>query len=226
MTESSALVQLDEPIKFRTIAAVEDQLLEMLPESEFTPAQLARIAAVAREKHPDRRTQLVAILDAAAREAAAHPPADDSPALKALDRFRGEYDPQIEVEPGAQHPWLEENRPHWSDPSRDLLGERGSKAISKFDVQWTSTPLKIPLSRSYGQKTDEGGFKAAYVSASLVQMAGGNREPGIRLARLGFYRDGEPVPHHDRARFVLSLDEAAATARALLLLVDAAREEV
>lgn len=226
MTESTAIVLLDEPIKFRSVAAVEDQLLEMLPESEFTPAQLVRIAAVAREKHPDRRTQLSAILDAAAQEVAAHPPAEESPALKALDRFRAEYHPQLTVEPGAQHPWLERNRPHWSDPSRDILAEGTSAGVTKFDAQWMSAAVRVPLSRTFGRKEDDGSFTMAYASAQLLQAAGGNREPAIKLIKVAHYRDGERVPGPDRHWFTLELDEAAAIARALLLLVDAAREEV
>lgn len=217
MTESTAIVLLDEPIKFRNVAAVEDQLLEMLPESEFTPAQLARITAVAREKHPDRRTQLSAILDAAAREAAAHPPAEESPALKALDRFRAEYDPQILIEAGAPDPWLEQNRPAWSSPEEDR------PASVYFGAgRWCSQPAHVPMSLHFGRELTDSSREIAQLSCLLVQRPS-EREAHVNVVPISWYTAGEPIAHRE---INLRLDEAAALARALLLLVDAAREEV
>lgn len=222
MTESTAIVLLDEPIKFRSVAAVEDQLLEMLPESEFTPAQLARIAAVAREKHADRRTQLVAILDTAAREAAGHPPVENSPAVKALERFRSEYEPKLTVEvlgvPGAPCPWLEEDRPRWSNPDRDIHG-----GVVPTESRWQSEPVSVPLTMHTGSVTKDDTIELARFSVCLLQYAG-ERDPYVALGYIGWRPDG--TASAGRSTNNLRLDEAAALARALLLLVDAAREEV
>lgn len=214
--QSNAIVQLDEPIKFRNVAAVEDQLLELLPESDFKPDQLARIAAVAREKHPDRRTQLSAILDAAAQEAAAHPPAEESPALKALEQFRAEYEPRLEIEDGMPAPWLEQNRPHWSDPSLD-----NPSVTYPAGALWISKPLNVPLHLHDGVQHADGTTRSASVGVSLAQHPS-EREPYVWVDRM-IWSNGKLLyrnPQH------LRLDEAAAFARALLLLVDAAREEV
>lgn len=216
MTESTVIVQLDEPIKFRTIAAVEDQLLELLPESEFTPAQLARIAAVAREKHPDRRTQLVAILDAAAQEVAAHPPAEDTPALKALDQFRAEFDPKIFIEAGAPNPWLvEQRRPNWASRDRDQ-----PSTIICNGGQWRSELVTVPMAMRYGHQLSDGSIELGRIECHLAQYPD-EREPYVQAEPVCWVMgDDKPVRKHIHLR----LDEAAAFARALLLLVDAARE--
>jgi hypothetical protein len=221
MTEYTAttLVQLDEPIKCRTIHDMQLALEDLLPETEFSPAQLSRIAAVAREKHVDRRAQVVAILDAAAQEVASHPPAEIGPTLKAIDRFRDEYEPQLTVDPSAPCPWLERerDRPHWSSPDRDRHG-----GVLSTNSWWQSEPVSMPLTMHSGSVTKEGTIALARLNACLIQYAD-ERGPYVALKYTGWNSDGTSV---GRIGNNLRLDEAAALARALLLLVDAAREEV
>ncbi|TWS22280.1 hypothetical protein FK268_19940 [Tsukamurella sputi] len=220
--QSNAITPLDEPVKYRTVRDVELALEELLPESEFSPTQLSRIAAVARERHTDRRAQVVAILDAAAQEAAAHRPVESSPAVKALDQFRSEYEPKLTVEvlgvPGAPCPWLEEDRPRWSDPDRDIHG-----GVVPTESRWQSEPVSVPLTMHTGSVTKEDTIALARFSVCLLQYAG-ERDPYVALGYIGWRPDG--TASAGRSSNNLRLDEAAALARALLLLVDAAREEV
>ena len=216
MSEPTTITPLDEPIRYRTIHDVELALEELLPESEFSPAQLSRIATVAREKHVDRRAQVIAVLDAAAQEAAEHPPAAESPALKALEQFRAEYEPQLEIEDGMPAPWLEKDRPHWSDPSLD-----NPSVTYPAGALWISKPLNVPSHLHDGVQHADGTTRSASVGVSLAQHPS-EREPYVWVDRM-IWSDGKLLyrnPLH------LRLDEAAALARGLLLLVDAAREEV
>lgn len=215
MSNDTAFTLLDEPQKFRTVRDVEVALDDLLPETSFTPPQLARIAAVARENHADRRTQTVAILDAAAQEVAGQK-APASPALKALDAFRAEFGPQVRYESGAPRPWLERNRPHWSRPDYDDAGDAVPDA-----ARWHSAPVVVPLTMHCGNYVG-GETNVARLSSSLIQSPK-DRDPFVRLGAMVWRGDGTSVVHSGHN---LRLDEAAALARALLLLVDVAREEV
>lgn len=216
MSNDTAFIALDEPQKFRTIRDVEVALDDLLPETSFTPPQLARIAAVAREKHADRRAQTVAVLDAAAQEVAGEQ-APESPGLRALDAFRAEYDPQVRFESGAPRPWLERNRPHWSSPDCDDAGDAVPDA-----ARWYSEPVTVPLMMHFGRFSD-GEVDLARAHVRLAQNWS-DREPFIRLGYTAWLGDGSSS--RGRTRYDMHLDEAAAFARALLLLVDVAREEV
>ncbi|TWS29014.1 hypothetical protein FK530_09320 [Tsukamurella conjunctivitidis] len=217
MSHDTAFIALDEPQKFRTIHDVELALDDLLPETSFTPPQLARIAAVAREKHADRRTQTVAILDVAAQEVAGQQ-APESPGLRALDAFRAEFGPQVRYESGAPLPWLERNRPHWSDPAEDY-----ANASAPTVTRWHSVPVTVPLTGHTSASTADGGLALAGFTARLAQCPI-DREPHVVLAYTGWRPDG--TSSAGRSSFDVRLEEAAALARALLLLIDVAREEV
>ncbi|MBS4104021.1 hypothetical protein [Tsukamurella paurometabola] len=218
MSNDTAFTLLDEPQKFRTIHDVENALDDLLPDTSFTPPQLARIAAVAREKHADRRTQLVAILDAAAQEAAAHPPAEASPALRALDRCRAEFALHMSSEAGAVCVELERDRPNWSAPECDQ-----PCSILPNASRWRSKSVELPLTMHYGHRSDSGGVERAYLQAHLSATPI-DREPFVRVSYHGWREDG--TPSLGRLNTDLRLGEAEAFARTLLLLIDAAREEV
>ncbi|MCA4997746.1 hypothetical protein HWD35_23790 [Tsukamurella tyrosinosolvens] len=217
MSNDTAFIALDEPQKFRTVRDVELALDDLLPETSFTPPQLARIAAVAREKHADRRSQLVAILDAAAQEVAGqHAPA--SPALRALDAFRAEFEPQINVEAGGVRVELERHRPQWANPDWDQPCGPVPDAS-----RWRSEPVELPLTMHTGFESKSGAVERACLRAHLTARPI-EQEPFVRLGYRG-WRDDQ-TPSGGRLSYDLRLDEAAAFARALLLLVDVAREEV
>ncbi|AUN40926.1 hypothetical protein [Tsukamurella tyrosinosolvens] len=218
MSNDTAFIALDEPQKFRTVRDVEVALDDLLPETSFTPPQLARIAAVARERHADRRTQTVAVLDAAAQEVAGQQ-MPESPALRALDAFRAEYAPQLVLEAGAPCPQLERDRPHWADPAHDQPYN-----LVPDSSQWRSAPAELPMTMHRGAESPSGSVERANMRAFLVGRPI-EREPWVRLAYGNWREDGSPL-NTGRAYHDLHLDEAAALARALLLLVDVAREEV
>ncbi|WP_331890307.1 hypothetical protein [Williamsia sp.] len=116
-------------------------------------------------------------------------------------------------------PWFDEDRPAWSDREEDETGASDNGVARPDAMRWCSQRVSLPA-RLYRGRFVGDTYMGARHEVSLVQSIG-DRVPTVLLHRAS-HPDGATGAY--TRLMALTLDEAAALARILLLHVDLATE--